>query len=76
MVPASRPLMTLTDTARPDYVTPPLVAGEPAGAGGLRGGDGRAPGRPRTACCEMDVPLEAALYLLPNAKALRFHESG
>ena len=25
---------------------------------------------------EMDVPLEQALYLLPNAKALRFHESG
>ena len=25
---------------------------------------------------ELDVPLESALYLLPNAKALRFHESG
>ena len=25
---------------------------------------------------EMGVPLEQALYLLPNAKALRFHESG
>ncbi|HZM51677.1 MAG TPA: FAD-dependent thymidylate synthase, partial [Vicinamibacteria bacterium] len=25
---------------------------------------------------EMDVPREAALYLLPNAKALRFHETG
>jgi thymidylate synthase ThyX len=25
---------------------------------------------------ELDVPLETALYVLPNAKALRFHESG
>ena len=25
---------------------------------------------------DMGVPLEAALYLLPNAKALRFHETG
>ena len=25
---------------------------------------------------EMDVPREAALYVLPNAKALRFHETG
>ena len=24
----------------------------------------------------MGVPLETALYLLPNAKALRFHETG
>jgi hypothetical protein len=75
MVPASRPLMTLTDTQRPDYVTPPLVAANPqalevyvkamevawAAKNRLR---------------DMNVPLEAALYLLPNAKALRFHESG
>jgi thymidylate synthase ThyX len=25
---------------------------------------------------ELGVPLQSALYLLPNAKALRFHESG
>jgi thymidylate synthase ThyX len=25
---------------------------------------------------DMGVPLEQALYLLPNAKALRFHETG
>src|SRR5205814_8214152 len=29
MVPGSRPLMTLTDTRRPDFVTPPLVAANP-----------------------------------------------
>src|SRR4030095_10477036 len=29
MVPASRPLMTLTDTVKPDYVTPPLIAANP-----------------------------------------------
>ena len=29
MVPGSRPLMTLTDTARPDFVIPPLIAANP-----------------------------------------------
>ena len=29
MVPGSRPLMTLTDTRRPDFVTPPLIAANP-----------------------------------------------
>ena len=45
MVPGSRPLMTFTDTKRPDYVTPPLVAGNARGAGGLRRGHGRGVGR-------------------------------
>jgi thymidylate synthase ThyX len=75
MVPASRPLMTLTDTVRPDYVTPPLVARNPL----AREVYAEAMERAWTAknrLREMGVPLEAALYLLPNAVALRFHESG
>ena len=75
MVPASRPLLTLTDTRRPDYVTPPLVAANPEAAAVFREAmDGAWAAKNRL--LEMGVPLERALYLLPNAKALRFHESG
>jgi len=75
MVPASRPLMTLTDTQRPDYVTPPLVAASPEALEVYEGAMARA-WAAKNRLLEMGVPLEQALYLLPNAKALRFHESG
>lgn len=75
MVPASRPLMTLTDTARPDYVTPPLIAANPRALEIYTEAMGRA-WTAKNRLLEMGVPLETALYLLPNAKALRFHETG
>jgi thymidylate synthase ThyX len=75
MVPASRPLMTLTDTRRPDYVTPPLVAANPLALEVYQAAMDRA-WQAKNRLLEMGVPLEKALYLLPNAKALRFHESG
>jgi len=75
MVPASRPLMTLTDTRRPDYVTPPLVSANPEARTVYEEAMDRA-WTAKSRLLEMDVPLEQALYLLPNAKALRFHESG
>jgi len=75
MVPASRPLMTLTDTARPDYVTPPLIAANPAALAVYEEAMARA-WEAKNRLLEMGAPLESALYLLPNAKALRFHESG
>jgi hypothetical protein len=75
MVPGSRPLMTLTDTRRPDYVTPPLVAANPAALEVYREAMDRA-WAAKNRLLEMGVPLEQALYLMPNAKALRFHESG
>jgi hypothetical protein len=75
MVPASRPLMTLTDTLAPDYVTPPLVARNPR-AQELFAAAMRRAWDAKNRLLEMGVPLESALYLLPNAKALRFHESG
>jgi thymidylate synthase ThyX len=75
MVPGSRPLMTLTDTRRPDYVMPPLVAANAeAQERYLRAMDRAWAAKNRL--LELGAPLEAALYLLPNAKALRFHESG
>ena len=75
MVPASRPLMTLTDTARPDCVTPPLVAANPEARSVYEEAMDRA-WAAKNRLLELGVPLESALYLLPNAKALRFHETG
>jgi thymidylate synthase ThyX len=75
MVPASRPLMTLTDTRRPDFVTPPLLAANPRARELYAEAMDRA-WAAKNRLLEMDVPLESALYLLPNAKALRFHETG
>jgi thymidylate synthase ThyX len=75
MVPGSRPLMTLTDTLRPDYVTPPLIARNPRALELYQAAMDRC-WQAKNRLLEMGAPLEAALYLLPNAKALRFHESG
>jgi len=75
MVPGSRPLMTLTDTRRPDCVTPPLVAANPEALAVYQEAIDRA-WTAKNRLLELDVPLETALYVLPNAKALRFHETG
>lgn len=75
MVPGSRPLLTLADTRSPDYITPTLVrdnrraleiyqqAMEEAWAA-------------KNELIDRGVPREVALYLLPNAKAIRLVESG
>jgi thymidylate synthase ThyX len=75
MVPGSRPLMTLTDTTRPDYVTPPLIAANAAALEVYEAAMARA-WASKNRLLDLGAPLESALYLLPNAKALRFHESG
>ncbi|HEY7924768.1 MAG TPA: FAD-dependent thymidylate synthase [Vicinamibacteria bacterium] len=75
MVPASRPLMTLTDTRQPDVVTPPLVAANREALALYEEAMERA-WAAKNRLLELGVPLETALYVLPNAKALRFHESG
>ena len=75
MVPASRPLMTLTDTRRPDVITPPLVAQNREALAVYQEAMDRA-WSAKNRLLELGVPLETALYVLPNAKALRFHESG
>jgi thymidylate synthase ThyX len=75
MVPGSRPLLFLTDTREPDYITPMLIAGN-ARARDLYQ---RAMAEAWTAKNELldrGVPPEFALYLLPNAKAIRLIESG
>ena len=75
MVPASRPLMTFADTARPDYITPRLIAANPR-ARAVYDGAMREAWTAKNRLLELGVPLEFALYVLPNAKTLRFVESG
>jgi thymidylate synthase ThyX len=75
MVPASRPLMTLTDTERPDYLVPMLIANNQKAYALYREAMETA-WETKHRLVELGVPLEWALYILPNAKALRFVESG
>jgi thymidylate synthase ThyX len=75
MVPASRPLMTFTDTRRPDCITPPLVAKNAEALAVYEESMERA-WAAKNRLLELGVPREDALYVLPNAKALRFHETG
>lgn len=75
LVPASRPLMTFTDTKRPDFVVPTLVTRVPVALEIFERQMERA-WTAKNRLLDLGVPLEAALYVLPNAKALRFHETG
>jgi thymidylate synthase ThyX len=75
MVPASRPLMTFSDTQRPDYITPRLIAANPR-AKAVYDESMRESWTAKNRLLELGVPLEFALYVLPNAKTLRFVESG
>ena len=75
LVPGSRPMMTFTDTVRPDYVTPRLIAQNPKANDVYRAAMVEA-WDAKNRLLELGVPLEFALYVLPNAKTLRFVESG
>jgi thymidylate synthase ThyX len=75
MVPASRPLMTFADTAQPDYITPRLIAANPR-AKAVYDESMREAWAAKNQLLDLGVPLEFALYVLPNAKTLRFVESG
>jgi thymidylate synthase ThyX len=75
MVPASRPLMTFSDTTRPDYITPRLIAANPRASKVYDEAMADA-WTAKNRLLALGVPLEFALYVLPNAKTLRFIESG
>jgi thymidylate synthase ThyX len=75
MVPASRPLMTFADTAAPDYVTPRLIRRNPT-AQAVYDRAMQDAWAAKNRLLALGVPLEFALYVLPNAKALRLVESG
>ncbi len=75
MVPGSRPLLTLADTRSPDVILPMLIAGNVR----AREVFDRAMADAWTAKNELldrGVSPEIALYLLPNARAIRLVESG
>jgi thymidylate synthase ThyX len=74
-VPGSRPLLTLADTRSPDYITPMLVRDNRQALEVYERAmdDGWAA---KNALVDRGVPLEFALYLLPNAKSIRLVESG
>ena len=75
MVPGSRPLLTLADTREPDYVTPMLIA-QDARAREVYDRAMAEAWTAKNALLDCGVPAEYALYLLPNAKAIRLVESG
>ena len=75
LVPGSRPLLTFADTTSPDVVVPRLIQGNAAARAEFDAAVQRA-WTAKNRLLALGVPLEFALYVLPNAKAVRFHESG
>jgi thymidylate synthase ThyX len=75
MVPASRPLLTRTVPRAPDVVEPELIAQDPA-CHALFREQVEASFHARERLLGLGVEPELALYVLPNALAVRFEESG
>jgi thymidylate synthase ThyX len=75
MVPGSRPLLTLSDTREPDYITPMLLDGNSRGKEIYERAMHDA-WQAKNELLDRGVPAEIALYVLPNAKAVRLVESG
>jgi thymidylate synthase ThyX len=75
MVPGSRPLLALTDTRAPDFITPMLIK-ENARAREVYERAMADAWAAKNELLDRGVPREFALYLLPNAKAIRLVESG
>jgi len=75
MVPGSRPLLTLADTRSPDYVTPMLIRQNPQALEIYQRAMEEA-WAAKNELIDRGIPVEFALYVLPNAKAIRLVESG
>ena len=75
LVPGTRPLLTLADTRSPDYITPMLVRENPRALEIYQQAMEEA-WAAKNELLGRGVPPEFALYLLPNAKAIRLVESG
>jgi thymidylate synthase ThyX len=75
MVPGSRPLLTLSDTRLPDYITPMLIRDNPQALEIYRQAMEDA-WAAKNELLDRGVAPEFALYLLPNAKAIRLVETG
>jgi thymidylate synthase ThyX len=75
MVPGSRPLLMLSDTRSPDYVVPMLIAGNTRAREVYERAMADA-WAAKNELLDRGAPIEIALYLLPNAKAIRLVETG
>ena len=75
MVPGSRPLLTLADTRGPDFITPKLLLENARAREVFERAMGDAWGA-KNELVDRGVPPEIALYLMPNAKAIRLVETG
>jgi thymidylate synthase ThyX len=75
MVPGSRPLLTLTDTRAPDFETPRLIAENPRALERYRLAMDEA-WAAKNELIDRGLPVEFALYVLPNAKSIRLVETG
>jgi thymidylate synthase ThyX len=75
MVPGSRPLLTLTDTRSPDYLTPMLIRDNPRALEIYQQAMEEA-WAAKNELLDRGVSPEFALYLLPNAKSIRLVETG
>jgi thymidylate synthase ThyX len=75
MVPGSRPLLTRTVPGRVDVIEPELIASD-AGCHALFQETVEASWDARAQLLALGVAPELALYVLPNALAVRFEESG
>jgi thymidylate synthase ThyX len=75
MVAGSRPLLTLADTREPDYLTPMLLENNPRAKEVYERAMHDA-WHAKNELIDRGVPAEIALYVLPNAKAIRLVESG
>jgi flavin-dependent thymidylate synthase len=75
MVPASRPLLAATDCPEPDYLTPMLIRGNAEVEPLYRQAMEEA-WEAKNRLIAMGVPPSFAVYVLPNATAVRLVESG
>ena len=75
MVPGSRPLLTLADTRSPDYITPMLIRDNPRALEIYQSAMEEA-WKAKNELLDRGLPVEFALYLLPNAKSIRLVETG
>jgi thymidylate synthase ThyX len=75
MVPGSRPLLTLTDTRSPDFITPMLIRDNPRALEIYQRAMDDA-WSAKNQLLDRGAAPEFAQYLLPNAKSIRLIESG
>jgi len=74
MSPASRPILFTQMSGQPDYITPDIIKVDPSIQEDYETTMDRSWARFRR-LKQLGVPVEHALYLLPNALSLRFTES-